>query len=227
LSSDAEAVRQFGSLAGGARGRLVLIPTAWMGDFSADRMERWRTQFSETFGISNIVVLHTLNRPVADKEEFAVPLRSATAVWIMGGDEARLAKVYSGTKTQHELEALLERGGVIGGNSAGADILSKQSVDSTDRWTGFNMLRDTLIVSHFSARHQEGVLTPLIAAHPDLLGLGVDEGAAIIVHGDEFEVVGTGKVAIYDGKDHKGRSYYYLSQGQKFDLKKRRIVNGV
>jgi cyanophycinase len=67
------------------------------------------------------------------------------------------------------------------------------------------------------------VLTPLIAAHPDLLGLGVDEGTAIVVHGNKFEVIGTGKVAIYDGKDHEGRSYYYLSRGQNFNLKTRRI----
>jgi len=55
------------------------------------------------------------------------------------------------------------------------------------------------------ARHLEGVLTPLIAAHPDLLGLGIDEGAAIVVHGGEFKVIGDGRVAIYDGKNHAGR----------------------
>lgn len=223
LSSGTEVVQNFVSLAGGAKGRVVLIPTAWGEDFSANTMERWRAQCSETTGISNVVVLHTLDRRVADTEEFVVPLRSATAVWIMGGDEARLAKVYRGTRTQRELEALLDRGGVIGGTSAGADILSKQSVDSTERWNGFNLLKDTLVVPHFSARHQEAVLTPLIAAHPDLLGLGVDEGTAIVVHGNIFEVIGTGKVAIYDGKDHEGRSYYYLSRGQHFNLKTRRI----
>jgi len=221
LSSDTEAVQRFGSLAGGARGRLVLIPTAWMGDLSADRMERWRTQASQNSGISNVVVLHTLDRLVADTEKFVLPLRSATAVWFTGGDDAQLAKVYSGTRTQRELEALLNRGGIIGGTSAGATILSKESTDPTNHWKGFNMLRDTLIVPHFSARHLEGELTPLIAARPELLGLGIDEGAAIVVHGDGFEVIGEGRVAIYDGRNHEGRSYYYLSPGRKFNLKKR------
>jgi cyanophycinase len=221
LNSDT--VRQFGSLAGGDKGRLVVIPTAWMGDFSADRLEQWRMQFSQIFGVSNVVVLHTLDRSVADTDQFVEPLRSATAAWIMGGDELSLAHVYGGTKTQHELEALLDRGGVIGGNSAGADILSKQSIDSTEHWNGFNLLKDTLVVPHFSARHLEDVLPPLIAGHPELLGLGIDEGAAIVVHRNTFEVIGTGKVAIYDGKDHKGRSYYYLSRGQKFNLETRRI----
>ena len=221
LFSDTEAMRRFRVLAGGASGRLVLIPTAWMGNFSADRMEQWRTQAGNISGMTNVVVLHTLDRQVADTEAFVAPLRSATAAWVMGGDEVHLAKAYGGTKTQRELEALLDRGGVIIGNSAGADILSKESTEPTNHWEGFDMLRDTLIVPHFSARHLEGVLTPLIAAHPDLLGLGIDEGTAIVVHGNEFMVIGDGRVAIYDGKDHAGRSYYYLSRGQKFDLKKR------
>jgi cyanophycinase len=223
LTGDTEAMQRFRDLAGGAQGRLVLIPTAWMGDFSADRMVQWRTQASDISGMTNVAVLHTLDRRVADTEAFVAPLRSATAAWVMGGDEVHLAKAYSGTKTQRELEALLDRGGVIIGNSAGADILSKESTEPTNRWDGFDMLRDTLIVPHFSARHLEGVLTPLIAAHPDLLGLGIDEGTAIVVHGNEFKVIGDGRVAIYDGKDHAGRSYYYLSWGQKFDLKKRSI----
>ena len=223
LTGDTEAKQRFRDLAGGAQGRLVLIPTAWMGDFSADRMVQWRTQASDISGMTNVAVLHTLDRRVADTEAFVAPLRSATAAWVMGGDEVHLAKAYSGTKTQRELEALLDRGGVIIGNSAGADILSKESTEPTNRWDGFDMLRDTLIVPHFSARHLEGVLTPLIAAHPDLLGLGIDEGTAIVVHGNEFKVIGDGRVAIYDGKDHAGRSYYYLSWGQKFDLKKRSI----
>jgi cyanophycinase len=221
LSDVTEAIQRFRTLAGGTKGRLVLIPTAWMGEFSADRMEQWRREASNISGMTNVVVLHTLDHRVADTEAFVAPLRCATAVWVMGGDEAQLANAYGGTKTQLELESLLDRGGVILGNSAGACIMGKESTELSHRWDGFNMLRDTLIVVHFSARHLEGVLTPLIAAHPDLLGLGIDEGTAIVVHGDKFEVIGDAKVAIYDGKDHAGRSYYYLSRRQKFDLQTR------
>src|SRR5450432_2241409 len=117
LSGDTEAMQRFRGLARGGRGRLVLIPTAWMGDFSADRMEQWRIQASDISGMTNVVVLHTLDRRVADTDTFVAPLRSATAVWVMGGDEVQLAKAYTGTKTQREIEALLDRGGVIIGNS--------------------------------------------------------------------------------------------------------------
>jgi hypothetical protein len=39
-----------------------------------------------------------------------------------------------------------------------------------------------------------------------LLGLGIYEGAAIVVHGHSFEVIG-GQVAIYEGNPHNGTSW--------------------
>jgi cyanophycinase len=57
--------------------------------------------------------------------------------------------------------------------------------------------------------------------HPELVGIGIDEGTAIVVHGDSFQVIGEGKVAIYDGHKHNGNYYYFLSSGQTFDLRQR------
>ncbi len=64
----------------------------------------------------------------------------------------------------------------------------------------------------------------MIEAHPELLGLGIDEGTAIVVKGDRFEIIGRGVVGIYDNKDHDGKKYYFLATGEKFDLKTRRRV---
>ncbi len=64
----------------------------------------------------------------------------------------------------------------------------------------------------------------MIDRHPELLGIGIDEGTAIVVQGDAAEVIGVSKVAIYDsgykpGED--GARYYWLGRGDRFDLKKR------
>jgi len=61
------------------------------------------------------------------------------------------------------------------------------------------------------------------SAHPTLLGIGIDQGAAIVVHGDLFKVVG-GQVAIHDGRDHDGALYYFLSPEQIFNLKTRTVA---
>jgi cyanophycinase-like exopeptidase len=57
----------------------------------------------------------------------------------------------------------------------------------------------------------------VIKKHPELLGIGIDEGAWIEVHGDSFKVFG-GRVAIYDSI-RGGSSYDFLSPGAKFDLR--------
>ena len=88
--------------------------------------------------------------------------------------------------------------------------------------TGFGLLTDSAIDQHVNTRGRESDLGPVISRHPELLGIGIDQGAAIVVHGDSFLVV-SGQVAIHDGKEHDGALYYFLSSGQTFNLKTRSV----
>jgi len=164
-------------------------------------------------------------------------LRHASGVWIEGGRQWRLADAYLGTAVEREIKALLARGGVVGGSSAGATIQGSFLVrgdparpgnpdgDNTimmvpGHETGFGLLASSAIDQHVIVRHRESDLDPVIAKHPELLGIGINESAAIVVHGNEFEVM-NGKVLIHDGRTHDGKLYYMLSSGQKFNLKTR------
>jgi len=49
-------------------------------------------------------------------------------VWLSGGNAGRLAQAYLDTLTQRELIGVLQRGGVIGGNSAGAIIQGSYTI---------------------------------------------------------------------------------------------------
>ena len=57
----------------------------------------------------------------------------------------------------------------------------------------------------------------MAAAHRGLLDIGIDEGTAILVCGNELTVVGPSVVAISDGVLRDGKSYYLLRQGARFD----------
>jgi cyanophycinase len=61
-------------------------------------------------------------------------------------------------------------------------------------------------------------MEPVVAAHPKLLGIGIDPNTIIVVHGDEFEVLGSGKVTITEA----GHQKYSISSGSHFDLRKRK-----
>ena len=88
----------------------------------------------------------------------------------------------------------------------------------------FGLLKNAAVDQHIITRHREKDLDSVIAKHPELLGIGIDEGTAVVVHQSQFEVIGVSKVAIHDGKQHAGLGYYFLTHGQKFNLATRTPV---
>lgn len=209
--------------AGGASARWVVIPSA-----QSDRKLATSTvqQFIRDGGPYS--TLHTEDRAIADSNAFVAPLASATAVWITGGRQWRLADTYGGTRTERALHELLARGGLIAGSSAGASIMGSYLVRGSPSGNavlmspghehGFGFLHNVAIDQHIVVRGREGDLARLVAVHPEILGIGIDEGTAILVHGNSFSVVGPSVVAITDGATHDGRPYYVLKQGARFDL---------
>jgi cyanophycinase len=235
--------KRFVDLAGGPAAHFVMIPTAMSDkEIDPDHPEKLHQRYSNLFGVKNVTVLHTRDRVRANSAGFVEPLLQASGVWIDGGRQWRLADAYLGTAVEREIKALLARGGVVCGSSAGATIQGTFLVrgdpgtprnpdgDNTIMMApgheiGFGLVANSAIDQHVNTRGREGDLDSVISKHPDLLGIGIDASAAIIVHGDLFTVVG-GQVAIHDGKEHDGALYYFLSPGQTFNLKTRAVDHG-
>ncbi len=227
---DPAIVERFVGLAGGPDVPIVVIPTAGGGE-TYDRFYPGLQAFRAA-GATDLTVLHTTDRTVADDLEFSAPLRRARGVWFPGGRQWRLADAYLGTQVQEEIAGVLERGGVVGGSSAGATILGSYLVRGDtatntimmgDHEEGFGFLRDTAIDQHLLRRNRQFDLIEVIETHPHLLGIGIDEDTAIVVEGDEFEVMGQSYVVIYDHErllDSGGR-FYFLGAGDRYDLRRR------
>ena len=79
------------------------------------------------------------------------------------------------------------------------------------------------IDQHVLVRNRQFDLIEIIEARPELLGLGIDENTAIVVSGNEFEVIGQGYVAVYDHDRIVGTDgqFYFLMPGDRFDLESR------
>jgi cyanophycinase len=218
---------KFVALAGGPDANFVYIPTAT----EDQALNLGGDESPKLFGLKNLTVLHTRDRNEANTEKFAAPLRKASGVWFGGGRQWRLVDSYLNTLVHKELVALLERGGVIGGSSAGATIQGSYLVRGAREGNqimmakgyevGLGFLKNAAIDQHINTRKRENDMAEVIAAHPELLGVGLYESTAIVVQGNKFEVIGDGKVAITDGKEREGKNYYLLSAGERFDLKAR------
>lgn len=86
---------------------------------------------------------------------------------------------------------------------------------------GFAWLKSVAVNPHLSEAMRQNELVTIVDAHPRLLGIGIDEKAAIIVTGDRFKVIGDGRVAIYDNAKHGNNWYYWLKTGEVFNLRTR------
>jgi cyanophycinase len=223
-------VKRFLDQAGGPDAPIVVIPTAGEGDDFGDYWSGLR-QLKQA-GATRLRVAHTRDRKVADSEAFVAPIREARGVWFAGGRHWRLTDAYLRTRTHDALRGVLERGGVIGGTSAGATVQGSFMVRGDtkgnqlmigDHVEGLGFLRNVTIDQHLLRRNRQFDLLPVIERHPELLGIGIDEDTAIVVEGDRFEVIGTSYVAIYDAGrqlDSGGR-YYFLAAGDRYNLKTR------
>lgn len=222
---------RFVELAGGVDARIVLIPTAGAEFGSHDG---WTAiEELQKAGAQRLEVLHTRSERVADLAAFAAPLADATGVWFSGGRQWRLVDVYLDTESHRAMEALLERGGVIGGNSAGASALASfllrggefnGEIVATERAVGFGFLRDVALDQHLLARGRENEMFDVLRREPQLLGIGLNEGSAIVVTGDLARVLGE-SVAIYDITDPTSLiPLRWLNPGDVYDLGARRVV---
>ncbi|MEQ9399292.1 MAG: cyanophycinase [Longimicrobiales bacterium] len=232
--SDPAIYARFIELAGGPDASIVYIPTASGApdyDQFCSCLNAWREH-----GARNIRVLHTYDPAVADTEAFVAPLREATGVFFGGGRQWRLVDAYGGTRTEEAIRAVLDRGGVIGGSSAGASIQASflvrgdtntNTIMMGDHQEGFGYLRGVGIDQHVLQRNRHFDLIEVVEAHPDLLGLGIDENTALVVRGDQAEVIGASYVLVYDRRsavgDHGG-PFYFLAPGDRFDLATREAM---
>jgi cyanophycinase len=188
-------------LAGGAEARVLIIPFASRSPDAGERTASlWRS-----FGAEQVEVLGA-DDPEAAEEQVA----RADLIWMRGGSQNRL------------MEALLERPGLIesiraryvdgatvGGTSAGAAVMSRLMIagwdgrrdDDRPRCSdGLGLWPDVIVDQHFIRRNRRVRLEAAVRENPALLGVGIDESTAVIVHGREFEVLGNSEVLVFDAR---------------------------
>jgi cyanophycinase len=181
-------------------GSLVIIPSASsaadMGDFTYN-VDQWKN-----FPWASIQVLHARDRQEIERNaNFVKPLEQATAVWISGGDQRRLAERYLGTPVEAALKSVVKRGGIVGGTSAGSAIASRVMISGGRQQPviahGLDLLPGAIIDQHFSQRQRYERLASAVKQHPDRVGIGIDESTALVVSEKQARVLGAGSVYVY------------------------------
>ena len=228
--------------AGGPDSKIMVVPT---NAGNKDAKGNWAV-YQEQEIIQPWVKLGDDQRPhaphhdpkVADTEEFAKTLRDAREVWFNGGRQWNCVDSYMNTLTYREFHNVLARGGVIGGSSAGAtiqgDYLARGAVagpnimmtPEPEHESGFKFLRKSAIDQHINTRNRWDELQPVMKKYPEMLGIGLSEGTAIVVDQDRFEVMGKWKVAIWDNthaREPWEKPFFVLQTGDVYNMKTRAV----
>lgn len=240
-------LRRFVEAAGGDQARIVVVPTA--SSLGREIVEVYAALFG-TLGAKDVVSVRPETRADADDPAYVGPLRTATGIFMTGGNQLKLSGVVAGTAFGDAIRAAYERGAAVGGTSAGASILAQHMIafgrpGSTPRQrmgqlaAGLGLIERAIVDQHFAQRNRYGRLLSLVAQSPALLGIGIDEDTAAIVDGDRLEVAGRGVVTIFDGSRivsnaHSaqrsapllvsGVALHVLPDGATFDLRSRELT---
>ena len=206
-------MKKFVELAGGSKAKIIIIPNA--GSYPVESSLEQVEEFKKLGAFSDYLLF---TRETADADSNLKKLDGATAVFFLGGDQSDLTRDMLGTKLLQKVFDIYNKGGLVGGTSAGAAVMSEVMItgnelvnkDSTRNFItieegnvetkpGFGFLKTVIIDQHFLKRKRHNRTISTVIEHPNLVGVAIDESTAIVVYPDDtFEVLGNNQVLVYD-----------------------------
>ncbi len=221
--------RRFIELAGGTDAQSVCIPSAGNMDNDAEPSSHSARNL-EQLNCSSVRTVHVARRAQAEHDgKLIEAIDSANAVWIDGGRTFRFMDRFGKTEAGRTLARALERGGVVGGSSAGCQVVGDFLVRGDPRsnrvltdpgyLAGLGLIQGVAFDAHFRERGRETQFGQLIAKYPQMLGIGVDAETALLIQGTKAEVLGLNGVNVFDRRDgrtapEKGTKH---ESGDRFD----------
>ncbi|WNZ21686.1 cyanophycinase [Leptolyngbya sp. NK1-12] len=245
---DCVVLREFVRRAGGVQAHIVVLTAAT--SMPREVGDDYIRVF-EKIGAEDVQVIDTEYAEDADRQEAVDKVMQATGIFFTGGDQARIIELIKGTRVDKAIRERHAQGAVIGGTSAGAammpdtmiiegDSATNPRVDIVDMGPGMGFLPGIAVDQHFAQRGRLGRLIAALVQQPAILGIGIDENTAVIVDGDEFEVVGQSAVTVVDESEAthnnlqgllKGEALavcgvrlHILPHGYRFNLKTRQAI---
>jgi cyanophycinase len=235
----------FPRLAGKVRPALVHCPSASDRYHRMSNEELMASDLAEVWKTDAVQSLRFINADKpgrAEQSEFCGLLDAADALWIMGGDQRNLTTLYVNpvqpTLFQKKVRSIVERGGVVGGSSAGcaalSDVMIVGTVAGDDRGParaelsrGLGVLSNVVAEQHFDARQgrierfaellrdKQQLANVSPGCDPgQMVGLAVEESTALIVRGNRLSVAGKNKAHIFlKSAAHDALTWHTLAAG--------------
>ena len=201
----------------------MVIPTA------SSIPEKVGDNYVEAFkklGCDNIKILNITERKQSDDPECLKWIELSDCVLFSGGDQSKIIDKIGNSKLHDILrKRFINESFVIAGTSAGAMAMSEEMVaggSSTEALykgavrmrDGMGFISDLIIDSHFIRRGRFGRLAEAVAKFPKLLGVGLAEDTGLVIKNcNEFKVIGSGMVILFDATKLRHNNEEILAEG--------------
>ena len=208
---------------GGIDAKIIIIPTA--SSIPVEVGENYIDAFSK-LGCTNIHILDIRNKEDSEKEESINLIKTADCIMFSGGNQSKISDKIGGT-TIHKImidRHINDEGFVIAGTSAGAMAMASEMIaggSSTDAFIkgavimreGLGLIPELIFDTHFIQRGRFGRQSEAVAKFPNLLGIGLAEDTGLVIKNNEFEVIGSGMIIVFDPKTLTHNNEKVLSEG--------------
>ena len=206
---------------GGENANFLVIPTASM---IPKQVGKNYKKALKKLGCTNINIKNISKRSQCDKKSIQQLFLDADCIFFTGGDQSRIVDIIGGTPV-HDIifNRLRNENIVLSGTSAGAMSMSKEMImggssieclvkGSVKMREGMNYIPDMIIDSHFVNRGRFGRLAEAVARYPKLIGIGLAEDTGLIIKKNEFQVIGSGMVIVFDPSGLTHNNYEVLDK---------------
>ncbi|MGA7936185.1 MAG: cyanophycinase [Kovacikia sp.] len=210
-------------------------------------------QIFQGMGAQQVQVLDIPYPKGCDEERSLDILSNCTGVFVTGGDQLRLCNLIGGSKFIELIKERVQLGKlVLAGTSAGAAMMGEKMIAGgssgespnrslVDLAEGLGFIPELLVDQHFHNRNRMARLISAVAAHPDKLGVGIDEDTCAAFEDNRtFEVLGKGTITVIDPGELTHTNYleadetsplrlhkltvHVLSQGDRYDYQHRSVL---
>ncbi len=206
-----EILQTFFDRSGGLDAKIGIIPSASREPSIIG--ERY-LQIFEDMGAKEIQVLDVRDRDRGNDSRYLDFVEESTGIFITGGDQLRLCGLLAETPLMNRIIERVKRNEIaLAGTSAGAAAMGYQMISGgssgecpnrslVDMAMGFGIIPEVLVDQHFYNRNRLARLLSAISAHPNLLGVGIDEDTCAMFESDgTIRVLGCGTVTIVDASE--------------------------
>ena len=208
---------------GGTQSLIVVIPTA---SSIPEKVGENYIQAFKKLGCDFIKILNITERTQSEDPDFIKWIEKAACVMFSGGDQSKIVDKIGHTKIHDILmQRFVNEEFVIAGTSAGAMCMSEEMISggsSTEALykgavrmrDGMRFISDLIIDSHFIKRGRFGRMAEAVAKFPNLLGVGLAEDTGLVIKNcNEFKVIGSGMVILFDGRKLTHNNEEILKEG--------------